>query len=210
MVSISLHTCSATVILISSVWRHMALVSFTSMWSWLAVLLLKLDNKQPKQGWIWYQEWGTKKWNIGFYVGIFLEMYSAWGFWTKETGLALRTSVFSTETTLDSVFHLLAYQNFHKLFYEWETNNFSRSGNWDTDSYMGATRKKIDPLQLRSWKKGEGFNLQESRHDLYRCKWTTTRITLNVTTEIKLLDESAWTYTWSLISEWRYILSRLI
>lgn len=74
----------------------------------------------------------------------------------------------------------------------------------------GCHQKKIDPLQLRSWKKGEGFNLQESRHDLYSCKWTTTQITLNVTTEIKLLDESAWTYTWSLISEWRYILSRLI
>lgn len=112
--SISLHTCSATVILISSVWRHMALVSFTSMWSWLAVLLLKLDNKQPKQGWIWYQEWGTKKWNIGFYVGIFLEMYSTWDFWTKKTGLALKTSVFATETTLDSVFHLLAYKLFFR------------------------------------------------------------------------------------------------
>ena len=49
-------------------------------------------------------------------------------------GATLKTSVFSTETTLDCVFHLLAYKNFHKLFYEWETNNFSRSGNWDKDS----------------------------------------------------------------------------
>lgn len=56
-------------------------------------------------------------------MGIFLEMYSIWDFWTKETGLALKTSVFSTETTLDSMFHLLAYQNFHKLFYEWETTS---------------------------------------------------------------------------------------
>ena len=152
--SISLHTCSATVILISSVWRHMALVSFTSMWSWLAVLLLKLDNKQPKQGWIWYQEWGTKKWNIGFYVGIFLEMYSAWGFWTKETGLALRTSVFSTETTLDSVFHLLAYQNFHKLFYEWETNNFSRSGELRHRQLHGYHQKKNWSVTIKVMKEG--------------------------------------------------------
>lgn len=51
-------------------------------------------------------------------MGIFLDMYSLWDFWTKETGLALKTSVFSTETTLGSVFHLLAYQNFHKPFYK--------------------------------------------------------------------------------------------
>ena len=105
------------------------------------------------------------------------------GFLDKENRTGFKDFCLSAETTLDSVFHLLAYKNFHKLFYEWETNNFSRSGNWDTDSYMGATRKKIYPLQLRSWKKGEGFNLQESRHDLYSCKWRTTRITLNVTTE---------------------------
>lgn len=47
-------------------------------------------------------------------MGIFLEMYSTWDFWTKKTGLALKTSVFSTETTLDSVFHLLAYKLFFR------------------------------------------------------------------------------------------------
>lgn len=82
-------------------------------------------------------------------MGIFLEMYSVWDFWTKETGLALKTSVFSTETTLDSMFHLLAYQNFHKLFYEWETTSEGVEIETQTVTWV-PQEKKIDVLQLRS------------------------------------------------------------